>query len=183
MQVIDLEIPDVKILVPKRFGDARGVFCETFSRRVMDSLGLAYEWVQDNHSVSAERGTVRGLHFQIPPYAQTKLIRVTRGSILDVAVDIRRASPTFGKHVKRVLSAENWEQMLVPAGFAHAFCTLEAGTEVIYKVTDYYAPQHDRGILWNDPAIGIEWPVGAEAAVLSAKDRKLPLLRDAEELF
>jgi dTDP-4-dehydrorhamnose 3,5-epimerase len=141
------------------------------------------EFVQDNHSLSVEKGVVRGLHFQLPPFAQDKLVRVVRGRILDVAVDIRRSSPTFGQHVAVEISAESWNQILVPAGFAHGFVTLEANTEVIYKVTNYYAPQCDRGILWNDPALGINWPIAAGEAILSDKDKKQPLMADAPDLF
>ncbi len=140
-------------------------------------------FVQDNHAFSAERGTIRGLHFQAPPYAQDKLVRVAQGSVLDVAVDIRRGSPTYGKFVSAVISAEAWNQILVPIGFAHGLCTLEPDTAVIYKVTNYYAPDHDLGLLWNDPDIGIEWPVGENEARLSDKDRRRPRLRDFDTPF
>ncbi|MGH7215513.1 MAG: dTDP-4-dehydrorhamnose 3,5-epimerase, partial [Tepidisphaeraceae bacterium] len=156
MQVIDTEIPAVKLLVPKRFGDQRGFFSETYNRKTLDALGISGEFVQDNHSLSAERGVVRGLHYQVAPMAQDKLLRVVRGSVLDVALDIRRDSPTFGRHVTAVLSAENWRQLYVPAGFAHGFATLEPNTEVLYKVTAYYSPAHERGIRWNDPRLGID---------------------------
>ena len=183
MQVIDTEIPDVKILIPKRFGDSRGVFSETYNQRVFASLGLDIPFVQDNHSISTEIGTVRGLHFQLPPFAQTKLVRCIRGSVLDVVVDIRKSSHTFGKHVAAMLSAENWKQILVPRGFAHGFCTLEPNCEVVYKVDNFYSPQHDRGVAWNDPTLGIAWPVSAYDAKLSDKDQKHPMLKDAPELF
>lgn len=183
MQIIQTAIAEVKILVPRRFTDARGIFCETYSKRALAAAGIGLDFVQDNHSISLERGVVRGLHFQIPPFAQDKLVRVVRGSVLDVAVDIRRGSPTFGKHVGTILSADNWQQMLVPAGFAHGFCTLEANTEVLYKVTRFYSPEHDRGLLWNDPDLGIAWPVSPEEAKLSDKDLKHPRLRDAKDLF
>ena len=176
VQITSLAIPDVRLVVPDRFGDARGFFSETYSRRDFAAGGIADEFVQDNHSRSASTGTVRGLHYQLPPFAQGKLIRVLKGSILDVAVDIRRGSPSFGDHVAVTLTAEAGNQLYVPAGFAHGFCTLEPDTEVAYKVTDYYSREHDRGIRWNDPALGIDWPVGAEAAVLSAKDVALPML-------
>jgi dTDP-4-dehydrorhamnose 3,5-epimerase len=176
VQITSLPIPEVRLVVPDRFGDARGFFCETYSRRDFAAGGIPDEFVQDNHSRSASAGTVRGLHYQLPPYAQCKLIRVLRGSILDVAVDIRRGSPSFGAHVTVTLSAELGNQLFIPAGFAHGFCTLEPDTEVAYKVTAYYSREHDRGIRWNDPALAIAWPVGAEAAVLSAKDVALPLL-------
>lgn len=183
VQIIDTAFPEVKVLVPRRFGDARGVFCETWSARKLESLGIRAAFVQDNHSISRHKGTVRGLHYQLPPFAQDKLVRVVRGSVLDVAVDIRRGSPTFGKFVADVLSLENWKQMWVPAGFAHGFVTLEDDSEVIYKVTNYYAPQHDRGILWNDPDIAVPWGVEAAAAILSDKDRKHPKLKEAADLF
>src|SRR5262245_6029844 len=143
MQVIDTEIPAVKILVPRKFGDHRGFFSETFNRKTLHDLGITSEFVQDNHSLSVEKGVVRALHYQVPPVAQDKLVRVVRGSILDVAVDIRRDSPTFGKHVTAVLSAENWRQIFVPTGFAHGFVTLESNTEVLYKVSTYYSPSHE----------------------------------------
>ncbi len=183
MQVLDTAIPDVKVIVPKKFGDARGFFSEVYSRKAFEAAGIRSDFVQDNHSLSAETGVVRGLHFQLPPAAQDKLVRVVRGAVLDVAVDIRRSSPTFGKHVTQILSAENWTQLFIPAGFAHGFVTLEPNTEVIYKVTAYYAPDRDRGIRWNDPALGIEWGVDEAKAVLSEKDKKNPLLADAAELF
>jgi dTDP-4-dehydrorhamnose 3,5-epimerase len=183
MEVVSLSIPDVKIITPKKFGDHRGFFSETYNRQTLGKSGIDMEFVQDNHSLSVEKGVVRGLHFQLPPFAQDKLVRVVRGRILDVAVDIRRSSPTFGQHVAVEISAESWNQILVPAGFAHGFVTLEANTEVIYKVTNYYAPQCDRGILWNDPALGINWPIAAGEAILSDKDKKQPLMADAPDLF
>ena len=178
MHVEQLGIADVKLFTPRIFRDERGFFSETFSARDLAAAGIAESFVQDNHSLSRMKGVVRGLHFQIPPRAQGKLVRVTRGAILDVAVDIRRGSPTYGQHVAMMLSAENWRQLWVPSGFAHGFCTLEPDTEVQYKVTDYYAPECDRGIRWNDPALGIAWPVAAEFAILSDKDRKQPMLAD-----
>jgi dTDP-4-dehydrorhamnose 3,5-epimerase len=183
MQVIPTEIPDVKVVVPQRFGDNRGFFSEVYSRSKMAAAGIEGEFVQDNHSLSAERGVVRGLHYQVDPMAQGELVRVVRGSILDVAVDVRVGSPTFGRHVTAVISAENWRQIYVPAGFAHGFVTLEPATEVIYKVTNYYSPQHERGIRWDDPALGIAWGVSPEAAVLSARDREHPPLSAAKDLF
>lgn len=183
MQVIDTAIPAVKILSPKKIGDHRGFFSEVYSRKVFETAGIRADFVQDNHSLSAEAGVVRGLHFQLSPMAQDKLLRVVRGAILDVAVDIRRGSPTFGKHVAEVISAENWKQIFIPAGFAHGFRTLEPNTEVIYKVTNFYSPEHDRGIRWNDPAIGINWGVSEAEAILSERDRKHPMLADAKELF
>ncbi|MBY0431611.1 MAG: dTDP-4-dehydrorhamnose 3,5-epimerase [Rhodospirillales bacterium] len=183
MDIRRLEIPDVVLITPKKFGDHRGFFSETYNKRALAAAGLDLDFVQDNHSLSAEKGTVRGLHFQVPPFAQDKLLRVTRGAILDIAVDIRRGSPTYGKHVSAVLSAENWCQLLVPTGFAHGFCTIEPDTEVLYKVTSTYSPAHDRGLLWNDPALGIDWPVQGEVAVLSDKDRHHPVLADLPAWF
>jgi dTDP-4-dehydrorhamnose 3,5-epimerase len=183
MQVTPLEIPDVKLVEPARHGDARGFFSETYSRQRYEAAGIAGEFVQDNHSLSGQVGVVRGLHFQIAPHAQGKLVRVVKGAILDVAVDIRHGSPTFGRHVTVELSAANWRQLWIPVGFAHGFCTLEPDTEVVYKVTDYYAPECDRGILWNDPALAVPWPVGAGEATVSPKDRALPPLAQLPEHF
>ena len=183
MDIEALAIPDVKLIRPKRFGDARGFFSEVYSRASLAAVGITTEFVQDNHSRSATIGTIRGLHFQTAPFGQDKLVRVTKGRILDVAVDLRRGSPTFGRHVSAELSAENWTQILVPIGFAHGFCTLEPDTEVLYKVSNVYAPANDGGVIWNDPDLGIEWPVNAAVAVLSDKDAKLPRLRDLPPLF
>jgi dTDP-4-dehydrorhamnose 3,5-epimerase len=178
LSIEDTAVPAVKIITPKRFCDARGFFSEVYSRLAFEEAGLALDFVQDNHSLSGAVGTVRGLHFQSPPFAQDKLIRVVRGRILDVAVDIRRSSSTYGQHVAIELSAENGHQLLVPMGFAHGFCTLEPNTEVLYKVTAYYAPAHDHGLAWDDPALGIGWPVASEEALLSDKDRRHPRLVD-----
>jgi dTDP-4-dehydrorhamnose 3,5-epimerase len=183
MDVVSLDIPDVKIIRPKKFGDNRGFFSETYTKKTFEAAGLQYDFVQDNHSLSAEVGTVRGLHFQLPPFAQDKLVRVVRGAILDVAVDIRKGSPTFGRHVSAVISAAEWNQILVPIGFAHGFCTLEPDTEVIYKVTNYYSAEHDRGLLWNDPELGINWPVAADKARLSDKDHKHPTFAQLGDWF
>ncbi len=183
MQITALAITDVKLIVPKRFGDRRGFFSETYNARVLEESGIKENFVQDNHSLSADVGTIRGLHFQKPPHAQAKLVRVARGRVLDVAVDLRNGSPTYGKHVAAELSAENWAQLFIPVGFAHAFCTLEPDTEFLYKVTDYYAPESDGGVLWSDPTLGIEWPVAADKAVLSDKDARLPLLKDLGHVF
>lgn len=183
MRIESTRISDVKVVVPLRHGDRRGYFAEVYNRRRFFDLGIDIEFVQDNHSLSAERGTVRGLHFQVPPCAQAKLVRVVRGSVFDVAVDLRRGSPSFGQHVSAVLSADEGNQLLVPTGFAHGLMTLEADTEVVYKVSDYYAPDHDRGILWNDPVLGIEWPLPEGGAVLSDKDRKQPPLARFETPF
>lgn len=183
MQVEPLSIPDVKLITPRRFQDDRGFFSETWSARVWEEAGLEAHFVQDNHAYSVAKGVVRGLHFQLQPAAQGKLVRVTRGAILDVAVDIRRGSPTFGRHVSAVLSADNWAQLWVPEGFAHGYVTLEPETEVVYKVTNLYAPALDRGIRWDDPALGIDWGISSDAAILSEKDCKLPTLADAPDLF
>jgi len=184
--VLDVEetaIPDVKLLLPRRIGDARGFFSEVYNQARLAQLGIRFEFVQDNHSRSAEAGTIRGLHFQARPSAQTKLVRVVRGSILDVAVDIRRGSPTYGQHIAVELSAENWRQILIPAGFAHGFCTLERDCEVLYKVDAYYDPEADFGLAFDDPDLAIAWPFSADAAVLSAKDRSHPRLRDLPDYF
>lgn len=173
----------VVVLTPARFGDHRGYFSESWSRKMMAAHGLDLDFVQDNHSLSARAGTVRGLHFQIPPHAQDKLVRCGRGALLDVAVDIRHGSDTFGQHVAVHLSAENGRQLLVPKGFAHGFLTLQPDTEIVYKCTDYYAPDCDAGICWNDPALGINWGVGADDAILSDKDTVLPLLADLPAYF
>ena len=183
MRVAPLSIADVKILQPERFGDERGFFSETYNRRTLAEHGIELEFVQDSHSLSRPKGTVRGLHFQSLPFAQDKLVRAARGSILDVAVDLRLGSPTYGKHVTAVISANAWNQMLIPIGFAHGFCTLEADTEIIYKTTNYYSPEHDHGVWWKDPDLAIEWPVPAEEAVLSAKDRRLPRLSEIVSPF
>jgi dTDP-4-dehydrorhamnose 3,5-epimerase len=185
MQIIPTEIPAVKVIVPKRIGDNRGFFSEVYSRRTLTDAGINADFIQDNHSLSAEKGVVRGMHWQLPPAAQDKLVRVVRGAILDVAVDIRRASPTFGRHVAVLLSAENWNQIFIPVGFAHGFVTLEPNTEVLYKVTAPYAPQQERGFRWNDPDVGIEWGGGVTeaTATLSPKDKAYPSLKDVQDLF
>lgn len=183
MKVERLAIPDVVVITPKKFGDARGFFSETWNESALRDGGIDAHFVQDNHAYSAAKETLRGLHFQVAPMAQDKLVRVTRGAIFDVAVDIREGSPTFGQHVSAVLSADNWAQLWVPKGFAHGYCTLEPDTEVIYKVTAPYAPSHDRGIRWNDPALAIAWPVTAATMQLSDKDKVQPLLKDAPELM
>ena len=183
MQIIDSRIPDVKLLSPKRFKDARGFFSEVYNRKLFGGLGIDCEFVQDNHSLSAEPGVLRGLHYQVEPMAQHKLVRVVRGSIFDVAVDIRRTSPTFGKHVAATLSADNWQQMFIPIGFAHGFATLEPNTEVVYKVSNYYSPSHERGIRWNDPELGIDWGIEQGHAILSERDRVHPMFRLATDLF
>ena len=175
MEVERLAIADVMVITPVKHGDARGFFSEVFNAaKLKTAAGIDEVFVQDNHSLSVGRGVVRGLHFQTPPYAQNKLVRVTRSAIFDVVVDLRHGSATFGKHVAVELSAENWRQLWVPEGFAHGFCTLTEETEVIYKVTAGYSPEHDKGVRWDDPAFGIDWPVSAEDAILSEKDRAQP---------
>lgn len=183
VQVMATEISEVKLIVSRIHRDHRGFFSETYNKNTLASLGVNLEFVQDNHSLSVERGVIRGLHFQTPPFAQDKLVRVIRGSIFDVAVDIRKGSPTYGKHVARIISATDWNQFLVPVGFAHGFCTLEANTEVIYKVTNYYSSENDRGLLWNDPDLGITWPIAESEAILSDKDRNLPRLSELRDHF
>jgi dTDP-4-dehydrorhamnose 3,5-epimerase len=178
MQFASLSISGPLEIVPRRHGDARGYFVETFRQDLFEAAVGPIAFVQDNQSMSAEVGTVRGLHFQLNPRAQGKLIRCLAGAILDVAVDIRRGSPTYGQHVKVELSADNGRQLWVPPGFAHGFCTLEPDTVIAYKVTDYYSPEHDRGLRWNDPALGIDWPVAEGKAILSARDRVQPLLSE-----
>lgn len=184
MQVISTDIPEVKILVPRRFGDARGWFTESYNqRRLAEAAGIHDVFVQDNLAFSEKPGTLRGLHFQTPPHAQVKLIGAVAGALFDVAVDVRQGSPTYGRHVAVRLTAEEGNQLYVPAGFAHGYCTLEPNTVASYKVTDFYAPECDGGIRWNDPALGIDWPVTDETAILSPKDVVLPLLADLPPRF
>lgn len=173
----------VRLLKPRRFGDDRGWFMETYSVAKAKEAGIDDAFVQDNHSLSRQVGTVRGLHFQVPPVAQGKLVRCTAGRILDVAVDVRRGSPTYGRHVAAELSARNGHQLWVPIGFAHGFVTLEPDTEVVYKVTDVYSAACDGGIRWDDPDIGIAWPLPATGPVLSDKDVKAPLLAEWDSPF
>jgi len=163
-------------IIPDKFGDARGFFSETWSRRAFADRGLMQDWVQDNQSFSADKFTLRGLHYQIEPHAQDKLVRVLRGSVFDVAVDIRKDSPTFGRWVSCTLSTAAWNQLLIPKGFAHGFLTLEPDTEVFYKVSAPYAPEHDRAIIYADPALAIAWPLAGATPVMSAKDRAAPPL-------
>lgn len=179
----DPVLPEVLHLRPVRHGDARGWFSETFNAAAFRAAGVTADFVQDNHSRSAEAGTLRGLHYQSPPHAQGKLLRCVRGRLLDVVVDIRAGSPRFGQHTAFELDESGGGQVYVPEGFAHGFCTLEPGTEVIYKVTRYYAPEHDFGIAFDDPALGINWPFPPEALTLSARDRKHPVLAAAPKHF
>ena len=183
LNVESLRIPDVKIITAGKFGDARGFFAETYHKQAFAEAGIDLDFVQDNHSYSAAKYVLRGLHFQALPFAQDKLVRVVRGRILDVAVDLRRSSPTFGKWVSAEISAEKWNQILVPIGFAHGILTLEPDTELIYKVTNFYSPKHDFGVRWDDPDIAIEWPVKTGEIQLSDKDKNQPLLKNAPFLF
>ncbi|KQO59849.1 MULTISPECIES: dTDP-4-dehydrorhamnose 3,5-epimerase [unclassified Methylobacterium] len=183
MRVIETEIPAVKRVVPNRFGDDRGWFSETFRADILAEAGIDVAFVQDNQSFSAQTGTVRGLHFQLEPAGQAKLVRVLSGSILDVAVDLRHGSETYGRHVAVRLDAAEGEQLYVPVGFAHGFCTLEPDTMVAYKVSSYYSRAHDRNLAWNDPDLAISWPVSAEAAILSDKDRVAPSLAQLGTVF
>lgn len=173
----------VVIITPKRFGDERGWFSETWNAQRLKEAGIDLSFIQDNQSFSAETGVLRGLHFQTPPVAQDKLVRVLRGSIYDVAVDLRSSSPTFGKYVGVELSSENGKQLLIPKGFAHGFITLQPQTEVFYKVTAPYSPDHDRGVAHDDPSLKIDWGIPLQKRILSDKDRKLPLLADIEKCF
>jgi len=177
-----LAIPEVMLITPRRHGDDRGWFSETWSRRVMLDAGLDLDFIQDNQAFNARSGTVRGLHFQKTPHAQTKLVRVLAGSVFDVAVDLRANSPTLGQWVGARLTAEGGEQLLIPRGFAHGYCTLEDATMLAYKVDGDYAPQAEAGVLWNDPELAIDWPVAADAVILSDKDLRLPRLRDLAAL-
>ncbi len=178
-----LAIPEIRLITPRIFRDERGFFSETFNVRTFAEAGITIAFVQDNHSYSAQKGVVRGLHFQTSPFAQAKLVRVTRGAIFDVAVDIRVGSPTYGRHVTAVLDAQNWTQIFIPEGFAHGFCTLQPDTEVLYKVSAFYAPEADKGIRWNDAALAIPWPVGAGEAIVSQKDAGLPTLAELPAYF
>ena len=177
MNFIKTELEGVYIVEPKVFGDHRGFFMETYSKRVFEEAGLHYDFVQDNHSSSTVKGTLRGIHFQRGDKAQAKLVRCARGSVLDVAVDLRPNSPTYKKWVAVELSEENKRQLLIPCGFGHAFLTLTDEVEFLYKADNYYAPEADGAIRWNDPEIGVEW--GVENPILSPKDENAPLLKDA----
>lgn len=183
MDIRDFAIKGLKLIIPKSFRDTRGYFQETWSdRQYRESIGDV-AFVQDNLSFSLRKGTLRGLHFQRQPCAQGKLVRVGRGTIFDVAVDIRRGSPTYGQHLEITLAASQAAQLWIPSGFLHGFCTLKDNTEVCYKVTSYYSPAHDAGVIWNDPDLGIQWPIDDSVIVLSEKDRELPRLRDLPDFF
>ena len=178
MKIIQTDLPEAMVVVPARHGDARGYFTEVYQRERFAALGIAVDFVQDNQAHNRDAGVVRGLHFQSPPHWQAKLVRVARGRIFAVAVDLRPASAQFGRHASATLTAEAGEQLFVPLGFAFGYCTLEPGCDVLYKVGDYYAPALDRGLAWDDPDLGIAWPVAADKAILSDKDRKHPTLKD-----
>lgn len=175
--------PDVRLIATAKFEDARGFLSETYNRGALRRDGIDVEFIQDNHSLSRRAGTLRGLHFQAPPFAQAKLVRVIRGRIWDVAVDIRHGSRSFGRWAAIELSAESWRQLYIPSGFAHGFLTLEDETEVTYKVSAPYAPDHDGGIRWDDPDLAIDWPLAGMTPVLSDKDNRLPALRDLPVIF
>ncbi|MEC5270322.1 dTDP-4-dehydrorhamnose 3,5-epimerase [Heyndrickxia coagulans] len=183
MKISKTNLEGVLVIEPAVFGDHRGWFMETYNEKNMAEAGVKLKFVQDNHSFSATKGTLRGLHYQMSPKAQSKLIRCTRGTIFDVAIDIRKGSPTYGKWYGLELSAENKKQLLIPKGFAHGFMTLTDDVEVQYKVDELYAPECDRGIRWNDPTIAVDWPIHDIQPVLSAKDEKAPLLEEAENNF
>ena len=183
LEVRPLELDGLVEIRPRVMGDERGFFSETWSASAWRAAGIDLEFVQDNHSLSRQRGVLRGRHYQAPPAAQDKLVRVTRGSVFDVAVDIRRSSPTFGRWAGTVLSAAEWNQLLVPKGFAHGFVTLEPDSEVQYKVTAPYSAEHDRAVRFDDPDIAIDWPIEPGALILSAKDRAAPLLAGLDTGF
>ena len=183
MQIERFDIEGIVAIVPVKRGDSRGFFSETYRKDVLAAAGITSEFVQDNHVYSAERGVLRGLHFQTPPHAQGKLVRCARGSILDVGVDIRQGSPTYGHHVAVELTADNWKQLWVPPGFAHGYVTLEASCEVIYKVTDFWAPECEGGIAWNDPNLGIDWRIALDALKLAEKDQRNPPLSELRSVF
>jgi dTDP-4-dehydrorhamnose 3,5-epimerase len=176
-------IGDVKVIVPGKFTDARGFLSEVYKRSDLEAENLRFDFVQENQVMSLRAGTVRGLHFQIQPHAQAKLVRVVRGRAFDVAVDLRASSPTFGRHVGIELSADNRLQLLIPVGFAHGFCTLEPGTELVYKATRDYSREHEHGLLWNDPQLGIAWPLDQDRVHLSDADRTHPRLRELPHYF
>ncbi|RSU67509.1 dTDP-4-dehydrorhamnose 3,5-epimerase [Sphingomonas sp. S-NIH.Pt3_0716] len=183
MEVQNYDIAGVTLLIPRHIGDERGYFAETFRADLFAQHIGEYAFVQDNESRSARVGTIRGLHFQSNPHAQGKLVRCTAGALFDVAVDIRAGSHTYGQWVGETLTPDNGKQLWVPPGFAHGFCSLEPDTVIAYKVTDYYSAECDKGLAWDDPAIGIVWPDAAEADTLSTKDRKQPLLADLPAYF
>ncbi|MFG6495389.1 dTDP-4-dehydrorhamnose 3,5-epimerase [Fictibacillus sp. UD] len=181
MNILETKFADAILIEPKVFGDHRGFFMESYNEETYKKHGIDMNFIQDNHSLSQQSGTLRGMHYQLAPKAQTKLIRVTRGAIYDVIIDMRKSSPTYGQWQGFILSAENKRQLLVPKGFAHGFCTITEDTEVQYKVDELYSPEHDRGIAWDDPALSIDWPVNNP--ILSDKDKQHPTLAEAENNF
>lgn len=183
MRVAQTAIPDVRILHLQPHGDRRGLFVETYDRALFSRHGIAEEFVQDAVSRSGESGVVRGLHFQTPPFAQAKLVRVARGRIFDVVVDLRRGRTTYGRHVALELAADDWRMLYVPAGFAHGFCALSTDVEIAYKLSAPYSPDHARGLLWNDPALDIAWPAGRADAILTERDKTWPTLKGLPAAF
>jgi dTDP-4-dehydrorhamnose 3,5-epimerase len=183
MHIERFPIDGIFAFAPLKRADARGYFSETYRKDALAAVGIPTEFVQDNHVYSAAAGVLRGLHFQTPPHAQGKLVRCIRGSVLDVCVDIRKGSPTYGQHVAVELSADNWKQLWAPPGFAHGYVTLETNCEVIYKVTDYWAPECERAIAWNDPVLGIDWRLPLADLTLAEKDQKNPALSQLEPVF
>lgn len=183
MELQRFDIDGPLLLTPSKHGDERGFLSETYNARRLESHIGPGRFVQENHTLSPSVGTLRGLHFQAPPAVQGKLVRVIRGAVYDVIVDIRKSSATFGHHIAVELTDANWRQLWVPPGFAHGFCTLQPNTEVIYKLTDYHSPEHDRGIAWDDPALAIPWPIAGKRLLLSARDRSQPRLRDLPAFF
>lgn len=181
MKLVKTKLDGVLIIEPDVYGDSRGFFMESYSKQKFNDLGLDFDLIQDNHSLSVHAGVIRGLHYQSSPKAQSKIVRVLTGAIYDVAVDIRAGSPTYGEWVGVVLSEDNKRQLIVPKGFAHGFCTIAANTNVLYKVDEYYSPENDRGILWNDPDLNIDWPTNSP--LLSDKDKKQPLFKQLQQQF
>jgi dTDP-4-dehydrorhamnose 3,5-epimerase len=181
MRLVETKLKDVYIIEPQAFGDHRGFFMESYNKQKFEQLGLHYDFIQDNQSLSVEAGTIRGLHYQLNPKAQTKVVRALTGAIYDVVVDIRKNSVTYGQWIGVILSEDNKRQIVVPKGFAHGICTLVPNTQIMYKVDEYYSPENDRGLLWNDPDLGIEWPTSKP--ILSDKDMKQPRLKNAEINF
>ncbi len=183
MDIRTLEIPGPVVIVPRKFSDARGFLSETYNEDAFCAAVASVRFVQENHSYSEQVGTIRGIHFQTPPHAQSKLVRVVRGAIFDVAVDLRAGSPTFGRYATAEISAANWQQIWIPVGFGHGFCTLEPNTEVVYKLTAGYHPDSDRGIAWDDPNLRIPWPLGGREPSLSDRDRAHPRLAESPAYF
>ena len=181
MRIVESRLKGVKLIEPKAFGDNRGFFMESYNEKLFREYGITDNFIQDNHSLSKEAGVLRGMHYQLSPKGQTKLIRAATGAIYDVVVDMRKGSPTYGEWEGYILSEHNKRQLLVPKGFAHGFCTITENVNVLYKVDEYYSPEHDRGIAWDDEALAIDWPV--TNPILSEKDGKHPKLKDAENNF